>query len=136
VSRWREQIGDPTLADGILNRLVHHAHRIEMRGESMRKARREKGENDKSSAGKKLWKSRAQNALGNRFAIPTFPQLRRRPHLPLDDRDHFLQKPPASLASLRRLITSLRNADHDQLGIPITFAGIPTLPTNAETARI
>src|ERR1700736_5907309 len=44
VSRWHEQIGDPTLADGILDRLVHNAHRIEMRGESMRKPRREKGE--------------------------------------------------------------------------------------------
>ena len=86
--------------------------------------RREK--NDPSSAGKKLWKSRAKSALGNRFAIPTFPQLRRRPHLSLDDRDHFLQNPPASVASLRRLITSLRNADHDQPGIPITFAGIPS----------
>jgi DNA replication protein DnaC len=31
VSRWHEQIGDPTLADGILDRLVHNAHRIEMR---------------------------------------------------------------------------------------------------------
>ena len=37
VSRWHEQIGDPTLADGILDRLVHNAHRIEMRGDSMRK---------------------------------------------------------------------------------------------------
>lgn len=39
VSRWHEQIGDPTVADGILDRLVHNAHRIEMRGESMRKKR-------------------------------------------------------------------------------------------------
>ena len=39
VSRWHEQIGDPTLADGILDRMVHNAHRIEMRGESMRKQR-------------------------------------------------------------------------------------------------
>lgn len=39
VSRWHEQIGDPTLADGILDRLVHNAHRIEMRGDSMRKNR-------------------------------------------------------------------------------------------------
>jgi len=29
VSRWHEQIGDPTLADGILDRLVHNAHRID-----------------------------------------------------------------------------------------------------------
>src|ERR1700693_297428 len=39
ISRWHEQIGDPTIADGILDRLVHNAHRIEMRGESMRKNR-------------------------------------------------------------------------------------------------
>jgi DNA replication protein DnaC len=39
VSRWHEQIGDPTLADGILDLLVHNAHRIEMRGDSMRKNR-------------------------------------------------------------------------------------------------
>lgn len=37
VAQWHEQIGDPTLADSILDRLVHNAHRIEMRGESMRK---------------------------------------------------------------------------------------------------
>ena len=37
VSRWHEQIGEPTLADAILDRLVHHAHRIEIRGDSMRK---------------------------------------------------------------------------------------------------
>ena len=39
LSRWHEQIGDPTLADGILDRLVHNAHRLEMRGDSMRKSR-------------------------------------------------------------------------------------------------
>jgi DNA replication protein DnaC len=39
VAKWHEQIGDPTVADGILDRLVHNAHRIEMRGDSMRKAR-------------------------------------------------------------------------------------------------
>jgi len=39
VVRWHEQIGDPTAADGILDRLVHNAHRIDMRGDSMRKKR-------------------------------------------------------------------------------------------------
>jgi DNA replication protein DnaC len=39
VTRWHEQIGDPTVADGILDRLVHNAHRIETRGDSMRKNR-------------------------------------------------------------------------------------------------
>jgi DNA replication protein DnaC len=37
VARWHEQIGDPTLADGILDRLVHNAHRLELKGDSMRK---------------------------------------------------------------------------------------------------
>ena len=36
---WHEQLGDPTIPDGIFDRLVHNAHRIEMRGESMRKKR-------------------------------------------------------------------------------------------------
>jgi len=39
ISRWHERIGDPTIADGIIDRLVHRAHRIEMRVESMRKKR-------------------------------------------------------------------------------------------------
>src|SRR5664279_5368573 len=39
VARWHEQIGDPTVADGILDRLVHNAHRMEMKGDSMRKKR-------------------------------------------------------------------------------------------------
>ena len=44
VAKWQEQIGDPTVADGILDRLVHNAHRLELRGESMRKNR---AKNDK-----------------------------------------------------------------------------------------
>ena len=39
LAQWHAQIGDPTLADSILDRLVHNAHRIEMQGESMRKKR-------------------------------------------------------------------------------------------------
>jgi DNA replication protein DnaC len=37
VKRWHEQIGDPTLADSILDRLVHNAHQIELKGNSARK---------------------------------------------------------------------------------------------------
>jgi DNA replication protein DnaC len=45
VANWHEQIGDATVADGILDRLVHNAHRIEMKGgESMRKLRAGKAE--------------------------------------------------------------------------------------------
>ena len=37
VKCWHESIGDTTLGDAILDRLVHNAHRIELKGESMRK---------------------------------------------------------------------------------------------------
>ena len=37
IDHWHEQIGDPTLADAILDRLVHSAHKIKLKGESMRK---------------------------------------------------------------------------------------------------
>ena len=47
VSRWHEQIGDPTIADGILDRLVHNSHPIEMRGESMRKRHNPPSEENK-----------------------------------------------------------------------------------------
>jgi DNA replication protein DnaC len=39
VEHWHEVIGDPTLADAILDRLVHSAYRITLKGESMRKRR-------------------------------------------------------------------------------------------------
>jgi len=37
VAKWHAQIGDPTVADSILDRLVHGAHRIELQGDSIRK---------------------------------------------------------------------------------------------------
>lgn len=37
VAKWHEQIGDPTVAEGILDRIVHRAHRIDLRGDSLRK---------------------------------------------------------------------------------------------------
>lgn len=37
VADWYEAIGDPTVADAILDRIVHTAHRIELTGESVRK---------------------------------------------------------------------------------------------------
>jgi DNA replication protein DnaC len=40
VEHWHEIIGDPTIADAILDRLVHNAYRliITLKGESLRKA--------------------------------------------------------------------------------------------------
>jgi DNA replication protein DnaC len=39
VTKWHERIGEPTAADAILDRIVHNAHRITLKGESMRKTR-------------------------------------------------------------------------------------------------
>lgn len=39
VTKWFETIGDSTIADAILDRMVHTTHRIELKGESMRKKR-------------------------------------------------------------------------------------------------
>jgi DNA replication protein DnaC len=37
VDRWHDLIGEPTLADAILDRIVHNAHRLQLRGDSLRK---------------------------------------------------------------------------------------------------
>ena len=39
VDHWHDVIGDPTLGDAILDRLVHDAYRLNLKGESMRKRR-------------------------------------------------------------------------------------------------
>lgn len=40
VTLWHENIRDPTLADAILDRIVHSAHNIQLKGESMRKQKK------------------------------------------------------------------------------------------------
>jgi DNA replication protein DnaC len=37
VDHWHDVMGDPTLADAILDRLLHNAYKITLRGDSMRK---------------------------------------------------------------------------------------------------
>jgi DNA replication protein DnaC len=44
ISKWHEIIGEQTIADAILDRIVHDAHRIEMKGDSLRKKRTPKKE--------------------------------------------------------------------------------------------
>ncbi len=41
-NKWHDWLGDPTIADAILDRLVHNAHKIELKGPSRRKARKAK----------------------------------------------------------------------------------------------
>ena len=46
VAHWHEQIGDPSVADSIMDRLIHKCYRIELNGESMRKKRGRKPDPD------------------------------------------------------------------------------------------
>ena len=39
IDKWHDVIGDPTYADAILDRLVHNANRIDLSGDSLRRAR-------------------------------------------------------------------------------------------------
>jgi len=48
VTMWHEIIGEQTIADAILDRIVHDAHRIEMNGESMRKKRKLKPDTEET----------------------------------------------------------------------------------------
>jgi len=48
VNQWHKAIGDATLADAILDRLVHNAHKINLKGESMRKTKSTMDEGDHS----------------------------------------------------------------------------------------
>lgn len=44
VSKWHEVIGEKTVADAILDRIIHEAHRLELKGESLRKKQQKKNE--------------------------------------------------------------------------------------------
>jgi DNA replication protein DnaC len=46
VAHWHEQIGDPSVADSIMDHLVHNCYRIELSGESMRKKRGRKPDSE------------------------------------------------------------------------------------------
>ena len=37
IAQWHDMIGEPTIADAILDRIIHNAHRITLKGDSMRK---------------------------------------------------------------------------------------------------
>ena len=50
VEHWHEVIGDPTLADAILDRLVHNAYKLSLTGKSMRKNRKNLTQTDHTKA--------------------------------------------------------------------------------------
>ena len=50
VDHWHEVIADPTVADAVLDRLVHGAHRLTLKGESLRKGAAKRATLDKEAA--------------------------------------------------------------------------------------
>ena len=51
VAHWHQQIGDPTIADSILDRLLHNSYRLELEGESMRKTLGQKPDESQAEDG-------------------------------------------------------------------------------------
>lgn len=49
VDHWHEHIGNPTIADAVLDRLVHGAHRLDLHGESIRKLKADKAKLDETN---------------------------------------------------------------------------------------
>jgi DNA replication protein DnaC len=52
LKSWYDSIGDPTLADGILDRLIHGAYEISMEGESMRRKRAQRSKKAAEAGGR------------------------------------------------------------------------------------
>ena len=50
VEHWHEAIANPTIADAILDRLVHNAHRLTLKGDSLRKAAAKRSGLDEKTA--------------------------------------------------------------------------------------
>src|SRR5690606_11640675 len=46
---WHDYLADPTLADAILDRFIHNAHKLDLRGDSMRKTRSKLTPTDQTS---------------------------------------------------------------------------------------
>jgi len=46
VAAWYEVIGEKTIADAILDRIIYNAHRLELKGESLRKKSQNKSEEE------------------------------------------------------------------------------------------
>ncbi len=62
IKDWHPNIGDPTLADSICDRLLHNAYRIELRGESMR--RRGTGDLKEEPASRKEGRLQPDTSIG------------------------------------------------------------------------
>ena len=98
VERWYEIVGDPTLADAILDRLVHNAHRIALTGETRRKQANMKY-TDHSRRWTPSWAVSA-TAMRNVTEVRTMPRGRK------PDADHALSNAERQARYRARCATS------------------------------
>lgn len=66
VSLWHEALGEPTVADGILDRLLESVHRIELSGESLRRGKTVKTKPEADAAPEQLASPSAPSRARNR----------------------------------------------------------------------
>jgi len=114
VSRWHETDRRSHTGRRNPDGCVHNAHRIEMRGDSMRQKTGEKEKSDES-AGQKLWKRRARTSAWNRRSDVHFPKLQTTTSLTIAITFNKRQKPRFGFAE--GLIGSPRNIDRDHSGM-------------------
>ncbi len=69
LENWHEQIGDPTVADVILDRLVHNAHKINLKGKSLRKNMRLDTEDQVMTNNQKLATLRSDSRVATSIGI-------------------------------------------------------------------
>jgi CheY-like chemotaxis protein len=79
TEEWYASLGDNTLADAILDRLMHNAHRLSLKGESMRKRRSELTQSEHSSLA--VWRPHWQNhepshRISSTFLLDCYPSRR------------------------------------------------------------
>jgi hypothetical protein len=130
VERWHEMLGDPTIADAILDRLVHTAYRIEIKGESMRKLMAPKHAREPAQA-LAPWVHKASSRAPRRQRHNQ--RVASRGSLLMDYGDDLLDRtepevkgkpPPAADASPFKFIGT---GVHDRLEPPFKFIGIRIL---------
>ena len=120
LDHWHDSIGDPTLADAILDRLVHDAYKITLKGESMRKLKSQLQETHEAEKVLEAWDPEIKKKGIERNAFPGgTPVGLRPPSVPpgfLPDRFRVSYGTPVVLSE--RVAGILRNSRPLSLGTP------------------
>lgn len=77
IAQWHESLGDPTLADAILDRLTHNAHRIELRGDSLRRSDQPRAQLDTATLGSETPRASSSTPSSGNSAAEKAPETRK-----------------------------------------------------------